>query len=540
MKEMREIGRRIKAEQGLTSEDIAWLVGIAKAILRAFVWDEGQPMRNTAEELEISPQTLYTKLRQAIQALMLVRRSKQSVEALTDRVQKLQGQLRRVEQAYAAVRSEVQGLTKALAEAQTRVVVLQAEAKQLREQWTMTKDRLIVVLKMEGRCTVRSIVAVFEHGLGIHVSIGYVQGIIARAGANARPALKQLWEVVRLSGAVSIDEVFLKELGCKILGVVIVDPLSGLILRFERCSERSKDAIGKVIDEFAEAGFREKIKLCLTDMYTGYLEPVTIYLPKAVHQFCWFHINCFHIGAMVHRAKRAYERAVKKLALFDKKHSNSLSAAEREERRGLITACDLARRYWQGAQRFQRLLMRSLWSSTLDVATTRLDQLVRVADMLQNPYVKNMGDFLARHRVGLLVFYTCLESDQHTLRRLSRSQQKWVTLGKRWAVPITSNAAEHVFRCLRRYTNQMDHFGTKDATQRFFDLFAFHHDMHVLRAGKREGYSLLASSHVEVEKLFGTDDLYTILGFLPASRAFMPIKKCPITVWLREPLEPVL
>ena len=39
MKEMREIGRRIKAEQGLTSEDIAWLVRMVKAVLRAFVWD---------------------------------------------------------------------------------------------------------------------------------------------------------------------------------------------------------------------------------------------------------------------------------------------------------------------------------------------------------------------------------------------------------------------------------------------------------------------------------------------------------------------
>jgi FtsZ-binding cell division protein ZapB len=229
----------MQEEQGLTLGDITWLVGIAHAILRAFTWDEGQPMRATAGELGISPQTLYTKLRQAVQALMLVRRGIQSLQGLLDRVQELQGQLARVEEAYAAVRAEVQRLTKALAEAQAQVVALQAEVQHLREQWTVAKERLIVVLKMEGRCTVRGIVAVFEQGLGISVSVGYVQGIIAQAGANARPALEQLWAVVRLSGAISIDEVFLKELGRKILGVVIVDPLSGLILRLERCSERS-------------------------------------------------------------------------------------------------------------------------------------------------------------------------------------------------------------------------------------------------------------------------------------------------------------
>ena len=524
MSQMREIGCRLQVEQDLTSDDIAWLVAIAKAVLRAFVWDGGQPMRTLAATLGISPQTLYTTLRLAVQALMLVRRGKKSVEMLTVNVRELQDRLARVEQAYATAQAEVQRLTKALAEARTMVATLQAQVNRLQTQWTVTQDRLVVVLKLSGRCTVRSIVEVLEYGFGVHVSVGYVQGIITKAGANARPALERLWEVITLSGAISIDEVFFKELGRKMLGVVIVDPLSGLILRLERCSERSSDAIGKVIRDFAEAGFKERIKLCLTDMYAGYLEPVATFLPKAVHQFCWFHINCFHIGATVHRAKRAYERAVKALAAFDKKHRSPLSESEQQERRDLAAARDQAHRYWQGAQRFQRLLMRSLWLPTLDAATTRLDQLIRVAPKVQNPYVQTMGAFLAKHRVGLLVFYTCLESRQHTLKRLSRSQQKWLPLLKRWAVPITSNAAEHVFRCLRRYTHQMDHFGTKDATQRFFDLFAFYYNVRILRAGKREGNSLLASAHVNVKKLFGTDDPYTILGFPPASQTFTLVK----------------
>jgi predicted transcriptional regulator len=524
MDRMREIGRTLQDEQNLTPADITWLVGIAQAILRAFVWDEGQPMQSIADELGVSRQTLYTKLRQAVQALVLVRRGIQSVRVLLDRVQELQGQLARVEQAYAAVRVEVRGLTQALAEAQAQVVALQAEVKHLREQWTMAKDRLIVVLKMEGRCTVRGIVAVFEQGLGISVSVGYVQGIIAQAGANARPALEQLWAVVRLSGAISIDEVFLKELGYTILGVVLVDPLSGLILRLERCSERSGDAIGKVIQDFADAGFKDKIKLCLTDMYSGYLKPVKTYLPQAVHQFCWFHINCFHIGATVRRAETAYNKAVKALAAFDQKHRGPLSAKEVKQRQSLVAARDQAHRYWQGAQRFQRFLLRSLQSPTLDLATKRLDQLIRVAARVKNPYIQDMGAFLDKHHVGLLVFFTCLESGQHGLKRLSRSKQRWVDVTKHWTVPITSNAAEHVFRCLRRYTHQMNHFGTKAATQRFFDLFAFYHNLHTLRAGKRAGNSLLAAAHVDVVKLFGTDDLYTILGFPPASHVFTPVK----------------
>ena len=78
---MREIGQRIRAEQNLTDGDIAWLVGMAHAILRAFVWDEGHPMRAIAESLGISPTTLYQKLRLAVKALMLIRRG---IESVTD------------------------------------------------------------------------------------------------------------------------------------------------------------------------------------------------------------------------------------------------------------------------------------------------------------------------------------------------------------------------------------------------------------------------------------------------------------------------
>ena len=74
MEQMREIGQHIEAEQSLTSDDIAWLVAMARAILRAFVWDEGEPMQALASDLGISRTTLYAKLRLAIQSLMWVRR----------------------------------------------------------------------------------------------------------------------------------------------------------------------------------------------------------------------------------------------------------------------------------------------------------------------------------------------------------------------------------------------------------------------------------------------------------------------------------
>ena len=526
MSQMREIGECLKNEQNLSSDEIIWLVAVAHALLRAFVWEDGQPMRSLAVTLGVSPTTFYKLLRLVVQALMWVYRRKQSVAGLVTQFEELEVRLMEMEAVAQQAQAKVQELIQALAAVQKKVDELQAEVSRLKAQWAMTVDRMILVLKMSGRCTVRSIVEVLEYGLGMHVSVGYVQGIIAQAGVKAGGLLEQVEQTISdvFSGVICVDEIYLKELGTKIWGVVIVDPLSGLVLRLKRCGDRSKDTLGDVLEEFAAAGFKEKIKLCLTDMYTGYLEPVKTYLPNAVHQFCWFHINCFHIGSTVLRAKRAYNRAVKDLAKFEKQNSKGLTASKQKERQKLVAAQDLAHRHWVGAQRFQRMLMRMLWSPSLAVATNRLEQLIRVAARVKNPYVRTMGAFLSDHQTGLLVFYTCLESNQHLLKRLSHSKQNWVTLTKRWAIPITSNAAEHVFRCLRRYTGQMNHFGTKEATQRFFDLFVFYHNLHTLRAGKRAGNSLLNVAHVDVVALFGTDDIYTILGFPPASQPFSTVK----------------
>jgi len=524
MDPMREIGRTLATEQNLTGEDITWLMAMAHAVLRAFAWTEGQPMRSLAATLGISPQTLYTTLRLVVQAMLWIRRGQASVATLASRLQEVQARLASVEHASDVAHAEVQRLTRVLTEAQAQVSALQVEVARMQAQWGVMQDRLIVVLKMSGRCTVRSIVEVLEDGLGLHVSVGYVQGVIAQASVQAHSAWERMLQVVPLSGAVCLDEVFFKEMACQVLGIVIVDPLTGLVLHLERCTERSKDAISTVLQHFNAAGFQAQIKLCLTDMYEGYLKPIKTYLPQAVHQFCWFHLNCFHIGATVHRAERAYQRAVEALAAFDKKHPGPLSEADQPHRRDLVAARDLAQRQWLGAQRFQRLLSRLLWSPTLAMATARLDQLIRVAAQMNSPYLQKMGMCLTEHRAGLLVFFTCLESGQHQLRRLSRSRQRWVALTTRWALPITSNAAEHVFRCLRRYTNNMDHFVTSEATQRFFDLFVFFHNVHVLRAGKHAGHSLLTTAQVDVLALFGTDDPYTMLGFPPASQTFKPIK----------------
>lgn len=524
MDKIAQIGQQIQKEQNLSGEDIIWLVTMVRAVLRAFTWTEGQPIRTLSATLGISPTTFYATLRLVVAAIMLIRQGQQNLDELVEQLWRLQKRVAELEQRLAKAQVKIESLSLALAEAQAKVSHLQAEVADLKKQWQVNVERMILVLKLSGHCTVRDIVEVLQAGLGVQVSVGYVQNIIAQAGQNAESIFAKMLAIVTLSGAICIDEVYLKELGERMYGIVIVDPLTGLILCLKRCSDRSSDTIADLLATFSSGRYKDLIKLCLTDMYQGYLKPVKTHLPNAVHQFCWFHLNCFHIGATVRRAKLAYERALKELATFDKKHSAPLSTNLQAQRLALVETCTQANKYWIGAERFQKMMLRYLRLPDLAEATSRLELIIRIGSQGKNPFVNKMAVFLKEHQAGLLTFRLCLQSDKHLLQRLSRSQQKWIPLPKSWALPITTNAAEHIFRCLRRYTKPMGHFGTEAATQRFFHLFAVYHNLRILRAGKRAGNSLLAASLLDVEQLFGSADPYTILGFPPASRTFVSVK----------------
>ncbi len=109
---------------------------------------------------------------------------------------------------------------------------------------------------------------------------------------------------------------------------------------------------------------------------------------------------------------------------------------------------------------------------------------------------------------GLLSFFTCLDeqplerpprlADNHTIK--AGAAAKGCEPAQ---IPKTTNAAEQIFRCLRRYLHGMDHVGNNKTTQEFFDLFAFFHNVRSLRAGPKAGKSLLAAAGVKVEAIFG-------------------------------------
>jgi AcrR family transcriptional regulator len=499
---------------------------MALAIVRAFGSEPSQSMTQLAHQAGVSRPTLYHHLRLAIEALHWVYQTKQRLSHLLSQVSHYQHQLLEAQCQARQAEQTIQQYWRRLVKAKAQWQSLTDEITQMRCQQQLNVERLIVVLRLSGRCSIGSIMAVLHEGLGVKVSHGYVCTIVGQARRQATVAMGILSKVLPFSGAIAIDEVFLREWGQRIFGVLVVDPMTGLIFRLDRVESRTSEAIATVFKRLSKSGLTPSVKLCLTDMYASYENLVATHLPKAAHQFCWFHINCFHIGAIVRQAKSGYRQAQKRLETFERKHPRLRTQALKRKRAALCQTLEQARRFWVGAQRFQRLLENGVDARDGQRATETLERLMRVGQDHYNPYISQMTAFLERHRPGLLSFFSCLANPPlQPLKRSENDDTNWVPLSDPAALPKTTNAAEHIFRCLRRYLHGMDHVGTSKTTQEFFDLFAFFHNVRTLRAGPNAGTSLLGAAGVKLESIFGSDDPYTILGFPPTFNKVVSLRR---------------
>lgn len=481
-------------------------------------------MTQIAKTAGVSRQTLYQHLRLATEALHWVYQRKQRLSCLLSQLERYRHQYLAGQRQAKQAQQTIQEDWRRLSQRQQQLQSLESQLAALEHQQQVSLERLILVLRFSGRCTIGSIVEVLQMGLGVTVSSTSVYGILAQARGPAKVALAELWRAMPLSGAIAIDEVFLREWGKRIYGVVVVDPMTGLIVRLERVSEPSQTAIGTVLKNLSEAGLKLSIKLCLTDMYAGYEKLVETYFPAAAHQFCWFHINCFHIGSTVRQAKSGYRQAQRQLETFERKHPYRRTQALKQKQVALSETLAQAHRFWVGAQRFQSLLANCLQAPSRQQATAQLERLIQVGRDLRNPYINEMADFLERHRSGLLSFLRCGEQPSLKHRQPLADVAIWVPWLDPGVIPKTTHAAEHIFRCLRRYLHGRDPVGNEQTTQSFFDLFACFHNVHLLRAGPKAGTSLLAASGVNVQALLGSEDPYTILGFPPTFETVVSLR----------------
>ena len=155
-------------------------------------------MSGIAQTMEVSRTTLSYHLRLAVEALNWVYQSKQQLNHLHSQLHWYQHQYLSVQHQAKQARQTIQEYWLLLSNSQEQVQRLEAEIGQQQGQKQVELERLIVVLRLSGRCTIRSIMEVLQEGLGVKASEGYIYKILAQARAQAKEALSQMWEVIPL------------------------------------------------------------------------------------------------------------------------------------------------------------------------------------------------------------------------------------------------------------------------------------------------------------------------------------------------------
>ena len=128
---MRDIGRKIRSEQNLSTAEISWLVIIANAILRAFTLSDGRPMRHLSDELDVSPTTFYKVLRLSIEALTWIYRTKKSIQSLMIDLKQQADQIHTLKQSLSNSKKQVNSLTSKLFELNAQVSMQESEINRL-------------------------------------------------------------------------------------------------------------------------------------------------------------------------------------------------------------------------------------------------------------------------------------------------------------------------------------------------------------------------------------------------------------------------
>ncbi|MFN9176480.1 MAG: hypothetical protein ACK58N_18755 [Synechocystis sp.] len=190
-----------------------------------------QNMTDISKRAGFSRQTLYAHLSIAIESLHWVYLNKQGWSSLLRQIEQYQHQWLSAKKKAEDAQQTIRNYWLRLGEQSKQIKNLEAELTAQKEHNQCFLERMVVVLNLSGRCTMGSIVEVMEHGLGVKISKGYVHGILAKARGQSTVALTSLTKVLPFYGAIAIDEVFLREWGKRIYGVVVVDPITGLILR---------------------------------------------------------------------------------------------------------------------------------------------------------------------------------------------------------------------------------------------------------------------------------------------------------------------
>ena len=129
-------------------------------------------MTEIAKTAGISRQTLYQHLRLAMEALHWVYQSQQGLSRLLSQGRRYRRQWLAAQDEAKQAQQSIQEYWRRLNQQQRQVQGLEAQIVTMQRQQQGNLERMIIVLRLSGRCPIGSIMEVLQAGLGVKVSRG--------------------------------------------------------------------------------------------------------------------------------------------------------------------------------------------------------------------------------------------------------------------------------------------------------------------------------------------------------------------------------
>ncbi len=342
-------------------------------------------------------------------------------------------------------------------------------------------DKAIIVLRLSGKVSYRGIQECLRLLFGVHVPAYVIKEKLSEAADKAEGVLPQLLASIQVVFA-GLDEVYLKEQGHRIYGLVVTDLASRAIISLTRATNRTSETWLEALKSIPQ--LKDSLRGIVTDMARAF--PALARKLKAawqreeplLHQLC-----------NVHAFRKLFE--FKTLALQPYKKAKERYHKAKEALRKQPTCQEVLFEYWSAQQmrnfhwRMSRYvltltaqLITALSKPTRQAAEAALDKTLAQMALLPadyQPWVTKTTDFINRYRAKLLLHYDFL--------------------GLAW----TTNSCEGAFSVLRRFVSVYKAFPSQESVEQFFALFVLYYNLKPQRYADGSFMAPLAKAGATVE-----------------------------------------
>lgn len=370
---------------------------------------------------------------------------------------------------------------------------LEREVAALKLELVELVERTIMVLRLSGKVSYRGIQECLHYLFGVHISLAEIEAQVQQAGQQAQSVLNTLMAQTQVTWA-AIDEVYLKEAGRQIYGLLVVDLESRLALSLQRATDRQASTWYQLLKDLPQV--RPTLQGLVADLARPY--PVLVrrlardWQRSLVLQDCNVHAMR-HLFKLRRKALGPYRQAKQRYQAARKAwldHPDQPDIQMEYQAAGQLYRFE--RRLLKYVLRLQRQLIKALRQPSRSAAEASLTQTLAHLARLPTDYqafVRSVTKFFVRHQPRLLAHF------DHP--------------GLAW----TTNAAEGTFSLLRRFVTVYKAFSTQQGVQSFFALFLLYYNLKPQRYDDGQRLAPLARAGVQ------TDGNYlNYLGFQTPTR----------------------